>query len=128
MTSTDDISLWQVLTLRDADTMFAWLRAVGFAEHATYRDDADPAVVQHSEWVWSGGGAVGGLMVGTTRDGAGTASTYLVCTDPAAVVAAAVGAGGSVVVPLEDKGYGGVGATVADPEGNHWSLGTYQPS
>jgi uncharacterized glyoxalase superfamily protein PhnB len=129
--TTHDIGLWHSLTLRDADSMFAWLRAVGFVEHATYRDEADPSVVQHSEWTWSGGGGVtGGLMVGSARDAqpGGNGSAYLVCTDPTAVMAAALAAGGTEVVAIEDKGYGGTGGTVADPEGNHWSLGTYRPS
>ena len=131
MTPTHEIGLWHCMTLRDVEVMFAWLRAVGFVEHATYYDDADPSIVRHSEWVWSGGGTAGGLMLGSAPDGADpgeNGSAYLVCSDPAAVMAAAITAGGSEVLALEDKGYGGTGGTVADPEGNHWSLGTYRPS
>ncbi|WP_206422718.1 VOC family protein [Nocardioides pantholopis] len=118
------------MSVRDADAMIAWLSAVGFVEHATYRDQADPSVVVHAEWLWPGGG---GLMFGSQRpdaavDNVGGSAAYLVADDPDAVFEAALAAGGTVQRAMEDQDYGGRGGSVADPEGNHWSFGSYQPS
>ena len=71
--------------------------AIGFTEHATYRDEADSSVVHHAEWLWPDGG---GIMFGTRRDdspinGTGPAAAYLVTGDPDAVFDRAVAAGAS---------------------------------
>ena len=130
MTRAADVHHWQTLTLRDPDTMMTWLTAIGFTEHATFRDQAEPTVVVHAEWVWPGGA---GLMFGSVRDGSvgssgpGTAACYLVTDAPDALFDAAVAAGGGVVRAMEDEDYGGRVGTVRDPEGNHWSFGSYQP-
>jgi uncharacterized glyoxalase superfamily protein PhnB len=121
---------WQTFSFRDADAMMRWLGAVGFVEHATYRADDDPAVVVHAEWLWPGGG---GIMFGSQRpDGVvtnvGGSAAYLVTDDPDGVFDRAVAAGASVVRPMVDQDYGGRGGSVEDPEGNHWSFGSYQPS
>lgn len=121
--------LWPTMTFRDCDRMATWLAAVGFTEHATYRDEQDPAVVVHAEWVHPGGG---GLMFGSPRDdspvaGPGASSVYLVVDDPDTVVEAAVAAGAEVVRGVVDEDHGGRGGSVRDPEGNHWSFGSYQP-
>ena len=133
MTDTPDVSgttLWHTFSVRDADAMMVWLRAIGFTEHATYRDEQDPSVVVHAEWAWPGGG---GIMFGSVRDdaagasGPGTAACYLVSDAPDALFDAAVAAGADVVRPMVDQDYGGRGGTVRDPEGNQWSFGDYQP-
>ncbi len=125
-----NVRMWHTMSVRDADAMIAWLSAVGFVEHATYRDQADPSVVVHAEWLWPGGG---GLMFGSQRpdaavDNVGGSAAYLVADDPDAVFEAALAAGGTVQRAMEDQDYGGRGGSVADPEGNHWSFGSYQPS
>ncbi|WP_193605637.1 VOC family protein [Nocardioides dongkuii] len=127
--SASDIRLWHTLSFRDADAMIAWLAAVGFTEHATHRDQKDPSVVVHAEWLWPGGG---GIMFGSRRpdaavDNVGTSAAYLVTDEPDAVFDRAVAAGGTVLRPMVDQEYGGRGGSVADPEGNHWSVGDYQP-
>ena len=124
------VKLWHTLSVHDADAMIAWLGAIGFIEHSTYRDDEDSTVVHHAEWLWPGGG---GLMFGTRRPGGGLQGTgpgacYLVTDDPDAVFDAAISAGGTVERPMVDQDYGGRGGSVRDPEGNHWSFGSYQPS
>lgn len=129
MTNAADIRFWQSFSVRDADAMMRWLGAIGFTEHATYRSEDDPGVVTHAEWVWPGGGAV---MFGSDRAGGvvknvGGSAAYLVVDDPDAVLERAVAAGGTVVAPMVDQDYGGRGGTVADPEGNLWSFGSYQP-
>lgn len=127
--SAADVRHWQTMTFRDADTMIGWLAAIGFTEHATYRSEQDPAVVEHAEWLWPGGG---GIMFGSRRpDGAvdnpGGSAAYLVKDDPDALFDAAVAAGATVLRAMVDQDYGGRGGSVADPEGNHWSFGSYQP-
>jgi uncharacterized glyoxalase superfamily protein PhnB len=128
MSEAANVRHWQSLAFRDADAMMRWLGAVGFTEHATYRDD-DGRVV-HAEWLWPGGG---GLMFGALReDGAvqnpGGSAAYLVTPEPDAAFDRAVAAGATVVRPMQDQEYGGRGGSVEDPEGNHWSFGDYQPA
>ena len=125
----DEIRLWPALAFKDAEKQMEWLRAIGFTEHATFRDEKDPSVVVHAEWLWPGGG---GIMFGSRRpdggvDNVGRSAVYLVTDDPDAVFDKAVAAGGSVVRPMVDQDYGGRGGSVADPEGNDWSFGSYQP-
>jgi uncharacterized glyoxalase superfamily protein PhnB len=45
---------------------------------------------------------------------------------PDALFARATAAGAEVVRGLKDEDYGSRGFTVRDPEGNHWSFGTYR--
>jgi uncharacterized glyoxalase superfamily protein PhnB len=127
MSEAANVRHWQSFAFRDADAMMRWLGAVGFTEHATYRDD-DGSVV-HAEWLWPGGG---GIMFGTERAdsaiaGTGPAAAYLVTDDPDTVFDASVAAGATVVRPMVDQDYGGRGGSVLDPEGNHWSFGSYRP-
>ena len=128
-TDVSSTTLWHTFAVSDADVMTEWLSAIGFTEHATYRDEQDPAVIVHAEWAWPGGG---GIMFGSEREdsaisGTGPAAAYLVTPDPDAVFEAAVAAGATVVRPMVDQDYGGRGGSVNDPEGNHWSFGDYQP-
>ncbi|MBC7275668.1 VOC family protein [Nocardioides sp.] len=121
------IKYWQSMAFQDAEAMLTWLSAIGFVEHATYREDG---IVVHAEWLWPAGG---GLMFGQVRDegvlkATGGSSAYLIDEDPDALFDKAVAAGASVVRPMVDQPYGGRGGTVTDPEGNSWSFGSYQPS
>jgi uncharacterized glyoxalase superfamily protein PhnB len=130
MTEASTVKLWHCLSVQDADAMIAWLSAIGFVEHSTYRDDQDATVVHHAEWLWPDGG---GLMFGTQQPGSGLQGTgpgacYLVTDDPDAVFESAISAGGTVERPMVDQDYGGRGGSVRDPEGNHWSFGSYQPT
>ena len=129
MTTAAETRLWHTMSFRDAEKMMTWLAAVGFTEHATYRDEDDASVVVHAEWLWPGGG---GLMFGSQRpdgavDNVGHSAAYLVTDDPDGVFERAVAAGATVERELVDNDYGGRGGSVADPEGNHWSFGSYQP-
>jgi len=129
MSEAANVKHWQTLTFRDAGAMMRWLAAIGFTEHATYRDEADASVVVHAEWLWPGGG---GVMFGSQRaegvvKNTGGSAAYLVVDDPDAVFDRAVAAGATVVRAMVDQDYGGRGGSVEDPEGNHWSFGSYQP-
>lgn len=124
-----DIRYWQSIGFRDPDRMSAWLGAIGFVEHSMHRDPQDPSLVVHAEWVWPDGA---GIMGGSYREGSGVtppgnASAYLVTDDPDELVERAVAAGGTLERPVVDQDYGGRGGTVLDPEGNRWSIGSYQP-
>ena len=129
MSDAADVKVWHTMSFADADRMIEWLSAVGFTEHATYRDETDPSVVVHAEWLWPEGG---GIMFGSQRDGGvvtnvGGSAAYLVTVEPDRVFDRAVAAGARVVRAMRDEDYGGRGGSVEDPEGNHWSFGSYQP-
>jgi uncharacterized glyoxalase superfamily protein PhnB len=127
MTNAREVKLWHAMSFRDPDAMMAWLSEIGFAEHATYRDEQNQVV--HAEWLWPGGG---GIMFGADTNGtvhnAGGSAAYLISDDPDAVFDKAVAGGATVVREMADQGYGGRSGSVEDPEGNHWSFGSYQPS
>lgn len=50
----------------------------------------------------------------------------MVCDDPDTLYERATAAGAETVRGLRDEDYGSRRFTVADPEGNHWSVGTYR--
>jgi PhnB protein len=52
-----------------------------------------------------------------------TVRMVMVVNDPDAVFARAVGAGGKVISPVEDKEYGWRVGRIADPFGHHWEIG-----
>ncbi|MFD6273209.1 VOC family protein, partial [Nocardia asteroides] len=54
------------------------------------------------------------------------ASLYLVTDQPDALHARAIAAGARLIRDLRDEDYGSRGFSVADPEGNLWSFGTYR--
>ena len=130
MTEASTVKLWHTLSVRDADAMIAWLRRHRLHRALDVSRRRDTSVVHHAEWLWPGGG---GLMFGTQRpdggiQGTGPGACYVVTDDPDAVFDAAISAGGTVERPMVDQDYGGRGGSVRDPEGNHWSFGSYQPS
>ncbi|SNC64852.1 Uncharacterized conserved protein PhnB, glyoxalase superfamily [Kytococcus aerolatus] len=125
--------LFHSLTYADADRGLAFLSALGFAEVLVVRNEADPAIVEHAQLAWR---ERGGVMLGSVRPNnphaqpsvAGQARCYLVVpkdADVDATHANAMAAGGTSIEEPSDQPYGGRVATVADPEGNHWSFGSY---
>ena len=125
------IGLRHTLTYTDADAGLAWLKAIGFTEKEVHRDPETPAVVVHAEMLWPTGG---GVMFGSHRPNPdwptrpGTAAAYLVTDDVDDIFRAALDAGAKPLREPREESYGGRGATVADPEGNLWSFGTYAPA
>jgi uncharacterized glyoxalase superfamily protein PhnB len=69
----------------------------------------------------------GSRRPGAAFDNVGRSAAYLVTDDPDGVFDRAVAAGATVERELVDNDYGGRGGSVTDPEGNHWSFGSYQP-
>jgi uncharacterized glyoxalase superfamily protein PhnB len=132
--STPPPTVWHSLSYRDADAAIEFLtNAFGFVAKAVYRDEADPSIVVHAQLDWPPGG---GIMFGSERPGgtaadskAGQAQCYCVTETDADVdriheQALALGAK-SLRDPV-DQDYDGRGCTVADPEGNRWSFGSYR--
>lgn len=125
--------VWPTLSYRDADAAISYLAdVVGFVVSEVHRGDPDRPV-EHAELLWPFGG---GIMLGTDQPdgrwsgavgGPGTSTAYLAA--PVSVVAdvagRVAGAGWTISQPLADTGYGAVGFTFLDPEGNAWNLGTY---
>lgn len=124
--------IWPTMNYTDAPKAIQFLEeAFGFTTVLVVPNDDDPAVIEHAQMAFPEGG---GIMLGTAdRPGntfsqrpTGAASCYVVTDSPDALFEQATAAGARVVAPLKDEDYGSRGFSVADPEGNLWSFGTYQ--
>ncbi|MFC6358194.1 VOC family protein [Luteococcus peritonei] len=126
--------LFHSLTFADAGRARTFLTALGFTEVLVVPSADDPSVIEHAQLRWR---ETGGVMFGSVREAnpfagperVGRASCYLVVAEDHEVdevFRRGLAAGGSVVEEPADQPYGGRSATVADPEGNHWSVGSYQ--
>ena len=127
MTQQIDHNVWTGLTYDDPLAARAWLSALGFAEGVVVCED--DGTVRHSEMMWPEGGRVMVSSRGKADDTfavpRGAASVYVVVDDPDAVCARAKALGAAVMRDMEDTDYGSRGFSIADPEGNRWSFGTY---
>jgi uncharacterized glyoxalase superfamily protein PhnB len=121
--------VWPTLRARDARALIRFLvEAFGFEETAVYGEGDR---VDHAQLTWPPGG---GIMLGSVRDveddpwpmRPGTFGAYAVTDDPDALFARATAAGAEVVRELNDTDYGNREFVARDPEGNHWSFGTYR--
>ena len=125
----EDRNIWTGLSYDDALAARTWLASLGFEEGICVPGDADGSVM-HSEMLWPEGGRVmvstrGGREDPTFEVPRGSASTYVVTQDPDAVHARATAADATFLREMEDTDYGSRGFSIADPEGNRWSFGTY---
>ncbi|GLY46503.1 VOC family protein [Lentzea sp. NBRC 102530] len=129
--STPPPTCWPTLSYQDAPGAIRFLvEAFGFEEHLVVPGEADGEVV-HCELVWPEGG---GVMLGSAvrsvgeveATKAGQASVYVVTDRPDELHAKALANGAREIRGLRDEDYGSRGFTVADPEGNRWSFGTYR--
>lgn len=119
--------IWPCFRYDDARAAIRFLVDVlGFTEVAVYGDGDR---VDHAELRWPEGG---GVMLGSARPDsaiselpAGVGSAYVATEQPDAIHDRVVAAGGNIVHPLQDEDYGSRGFTCRDPEGVHWSFGTY---
>ena len=123
-----DPTIFPSFRYRDARGAIEWLgRAFGFEPRMVV--DGENGAVAHAELVH--GNAM--IMLGSIRDGDGYApppgggATYVVVDDPDAHHERARAAGAEIVRDLADTDYGSREYSARDPEGNHWSFGTYQP-
>ena len=122
--------VWPTLRYRDAPAAIRFLvDAFGFEEIAVYPGET-AGEVAHAELRWPGGG---GVMLGSIREGSfiadlppGVGSVYIVTDSPDALYARAEAAGATIIAGLRDEDYGSREFTARDPEGVHWSFGTYR--
>jgi uncharacterized glyoxalase superfamily protein PhnB len=120
-------NVWPSLRANDALGLIRFLtEALGFEATVVH---ADGDTVHHAELAWPPGG---GVMLGSAQPGSsvrvtepGHFSAYVVTGDPDALHARAVAHGAKVTSELHDTDYGSRDFAIADPEGNHWSFGTY---
>jgi len=124
-------TIWPCLNCRDARTMIRFLvEAFGFEERLLVPGSTGEQVA-HAQLSWPEGG---GVMLGSAgRDESpfsqhptGASSVYVVTDRPDELFRRATGAGARLVRELRDEEYGSRGFSVADPEGNLWSFGTYR--
>jgi len=125
------------LAYRDAPRAIDWLcRTFGLVQRAVYPDENGNIV--HAELTFGNGM----VMLGSTdRDtsygrliaqpdeigGRQTQTIYLITDDPDEIHERARAAGVEIVLPIEDKSYGGRGFSCRDLEGHVWSFGSYDP-
>jgi uncharacterized glyoxalase superfamily protein PhnB len=121
--------VWPTLRARDARALIRFLvDVVGFEETAVY---GDGDVVHHAELSWPLGG---GVMLGSARDSdgdswplrPGTFGAYVVTDEPDLLCDRIRAGGGEITADLHDTDYGSRDFAIKDPEGNHWSFGTYR--
>jgi uncharacterized glyoxalase superfamily protein PhnB len=131
MSDTTSKTVWPCVNYVDARAAIRFLtEAFGFVETIAVPGDSDDVVV-HAELRWPEGG---GVMLGTANRPdsefsqlpTSCASVYVVTDDPHAVYESATKAGAKIVSEMRDEDYGSTGFSVADPEGNLWSFGTYR--
>ncbi len=124
-------AVWPTLVYADAPAAIRFLvDVVGFEEALVVPAEAS-GVIEHCQLRWPEGG---GIMLGTVdRDDSifsqrptGSASTYVVTDDPDAIHARVLEAGATIVQDMREEDYGSRGFSIADPEGNLWSFGTYR--
>jgi uncharacterized glyoxalase superfamily protein PhnB len=122
-------TLFHSLRYRDAVAALGYLAdGLGFSQASAHISADDSPRVGHAQMDWPGGG---GIMFGSASDGAptGVGYAYLVVPEDADVDRVhqrALDHGFTTVREPADMDYGGRGSTVADPEGNEWSLGSYR--
>jgi uncharacterized glyoxalase superfamily protein PhnB len=126
------------LRYRNAPAAIEWLcRTLGF-EKALVVPNEDGTIAHAQLSYGNGNGMImlssifdtefGQLMKQPADIGmAVTQSCYLVVNDADLVHQRALDAGAPIVMPLKDEDYGGRGFTCRDPEGQLWSIGTYDP-
>lgn len=122
------MKLYPSLRYNDARAAHQWLQdAFGFEPVTLYEDDSGD--VAHAEMRWG----ADLIMFGSARDGryadrVGQGWVYVTCDDPDALYARAKAAGAEITMELTDQEYGSRDFAARDPEGNHWSFGTYEPT
>ncbi|RMI35062.1 VOC family protein [Nocardia stercoris] len=124
---TGSTAIWPNFVYRDAPAAIEFLcTAFGFTEVARY---GEGSTVDHAELAGPEGG---GIMLGSVRPESslhtlppGTGAAYLVVSDPDTLYERAKAAGAVVTHELQNEDYGSRGFACRDPEGVHWSFGTY---
>lgn len=127
-TDQKDHNIWPAITSNDPHALRAWLRDLGFVDGVLVPGEGD-GEIQHSEMVWPEGGRV--MVHSATRTGAefavpvGSCSLYVVTDQPDEVFARAQRLSAPLIRPMAEEDYGSRGFSIADPDGNRWSFGSY---
>ncbi len=128
MTTPPAPTVWGAFQCHDPHAVIDFLVGLGFERTAVYTADDDPSYVAHAQLDWPEGG---GVMLGTHKPDQpwnrepGAAGFYVVTADPRAVHERATGLGARIVREPEETDYESFEFSLADPEGNLWSFGTY---
>ena len=134
MSETPHQTIIPALRYADAPAAIAWLcDTFGFNEHFVV--PGEDGRIDHAQLEWRGSLVMLGSQRGVAGHDflshtAGHASVSLAAESAAQVdelYARAQAAGAKIAVPLEDTDYGSHAFTAADPEGNMWHFGTYDP-
>ena len=122
------VTVFPTLKYDDAHAAIEFLTTVlGFEKHAVYEDD--DGEVAHAELSHGDGMVMLSDRRGESdRYETGRAVVYVVVEDPDALHERAKAAGAQIVAELADQDYGSRDFAAADPEGNIWSFGTYNPT
>jgi uncharacterized glyoxalase superfamily protein PhnB len=131
-------SIYPVVRYDDARAAIAWLTSVlGFEEQVVYPGETENQVA-HAQLKLGGNlimlGSVNAndsSMKSPRTLGAASGSVYIgldTAVDVDSVYARAKTAGANISRELCDTDYGSHEFSVRDPEGHHWSFGTYRPS
>ncbi|MEO4047321.1 VOC family protein [Pseudomonas sp. CAU 1711] len=120
---------------RDAPMAMAWLCQV-FGLREQLRVPGEGGSIQHAQLVHGGGmlmlaslkeGEYGRHLRDPRQVGGNTQGIYLLLADVDAAYARVQQGGGEILIPLRDEEYGGRGFTCRDPQGQLWSVGSYDP-
>ena len=121
--------VWPTLRATDARALIRFLvDAFGFEDTVVYGEGDR---VDHAQLSWPLGG---GIMLGSANRGdddpwalrPGTFGCYVVTDDTDKLYYRAAAAGAEITREPFDTDYGSRDFTARDPEGNHWSFGTYR--
>ena len=126
------IGVWPTLIYTDGQAALKFLtEGLGFTLVVQYAGVAEGSIA-HAQLSWPAGG---GVMISSIdrntepnefdKFADQAQAVYLVHDDPDALWPKVMAAGASVVREMRDEDYGSRGFSVADPEGNVWSIGTY---
>ncbi|MBJ7470759.1 MAG: VOC family protein [Solirubrobacteraceae bacterium] len=118
-----------ILRLRERATLDWLVSTFGFTVSEVTPPEGDE--LHHAQLTYGTSVLMASATGGRLDQAPGYASVYLTLETDAevdAVFAKAIAAGAASVLPPEDMPYGGRNATVRDPDGNTWSVGSYQPS
>lgn len=119
-------TVYPTLRYDDAPAAIVWLQqALAFDEQAVHKND--DGTIAHAQLAFGGDLIMLGSQPADAESPTGGAWTYMVTDDPDGMYARAREAGAEVVHQITDQDYGSREFTVRDPEGNLWSVGTYQP-
>jgi uncharacterized glyoxalase superfamily protein PhnB len=128
MQDTDKLQhIFPGLRYKDAPAAIEWLgKAFGFEKRQVH--EGPNGTIAHAE-LQLGPGII---MLSSDKDDvfgsrAGQGWVYVVVDDPDGHYERAKPAGAEIVMELTDQEYGSREYAAADPEGNVWSFGTYDP-